>query len=171
MTNIELIMNPYIAPIYVSATNMLYPLTIITFNNIYTNVLSFSKLFINFVSIMLHTFNFIIIQGKREIINYLYNIPFSTELMSSLVEKSIYLICILNLVLNISKIKEQLKQKEQIEALERHINFLKKNERMRENMEEMWRQETKLFYGETDKKFNIFEKKIKKFEKELKAYD
>ena len=55
-------------------------------------------------------------------------------------------------------------QKEQIESLEKNILYLKKTERMREDLEESWIQET-------TKKMRFMENKIKKMDKEIKQYE
>jgi hypothetical protein len=91
-----------------------------------------------------------------------------TEFFANLtIEKIVYILVMYN-VLIITAIDNQRRkiaeQKEQIESLEKNILYLKKTERMREDLEESWIQET-------TKKMRFMENKIKKMDKEIKQYE
>jgi flagellar motility protein MotE (MotC chaperone) len=67
--------------------------------------------------------------------------------------------------------KKIAEQKELIKTLEKNVNYLKKTERMRENFNELWIQEIKLYHQETSNKIVLIDKKMKKLEKNLKQYE
>ena len=139
MSNIEYI-NQYMVPVYISSTNMVTPLVTIKFDTLYTNTLIFfqsivsvSIMVVNIIQIGIQTAVFIMKEGF-------------TEFFANLtIEKIVYILVMYN-VLIITAIDNQRRkiaeQKEQIESLEKNILYLKKTERMREDLEESWIQET-----------------------------
>jgi hypothetical protein len=161
MSNIEYI-NQYMVPVYISSTNMVTPLVTIKFDTLYTNTLIFfqsivsvSIMVVNIIQIGIQTAVFIMKEGF-------------TEFFANLtIEKIVYILVMYN-VLIITAIDNQRRkiaeQKEQIESLEKNILYLKKTERMREDLEESWIQET-------TKKMRFMENKIKKMDKEIKQYE
>ena len=149
-------------PVYISSTNMVTPLVTIKFDTLYTNTLIFfqsivsvSIMVVNIIQIGIQTAVFIMKEGF-------------TEFFANLtIEKIVYILVMYN-VLIITAIDNQRRkiaeQKEQIESLEKNILYLKKTERMREDLEESWIQET-------TKKMRFMENKIKKMDKEIKQYE
>jgi hypothetical protein len=141
---------------------MVTPLVTIKFDTLYTNTLIFfqsivsvSIMVVNIIQIGIQTAVFIMKEGF-------------TEFFANLtIEKIVYILVMYN-VLIITAIDNQRRkiaeQKEQIESLEKNILYLKKTERMREDLEESWIQET-------TKKMRFMENKIKKMDKEIKQYE
>ena len=161
MSNIEYI-NQYMVPVYISATNMVTPLVTIKFDTLYTNTLIFfqsivsvSIMVVNIIQIGIQTAVFIMKEGF-------------TEFFANLtIEKIVYILVMYNLLILTAIDKQRRKiaeQKEQIEELEKNVIYLKKTERMREDLEESWIQET-------TKKMRFMENKIKKMDKEIKQYE
>lgn len=152
MSNIEFLMTP----VYISANNnMVTPLATISFDKLYTSALVFANFVVNIIQIGIQTAVFIMKEGF-------------TEFFANLtIEKIVYILVMYNILI-ITAIDNQRRkiaeQKEQIESLEKNILYLKKTERMREELEESWIQET-------TNKIRIMENKIKKMDKEIKQYE
>lgn len=156
-------------PIYISTTNMVTPLATIKFDTLYTNTLIFfqwivstSIMVVNIIQFGIQTAVFIMKEGF-------------TEFFANLtIEKIVYILVIYNVLILTAYIcsigyavdqrRKIVEQKEQIESLEKNILYLKKTERMREDLEESWIQET-------TKKIRFMENKIKKMDKEIKQYE
>lgn len=158
MANVELIMNSYISPVYVSATNMVTPISTITFDKLYTNAL----VFMNVLQIGIQTTFFMMKEGVAELITNLTP------------EKIVYILVVYNLFMLMTidnHNKKITEQKEIIKSLEKNVIYLKKTERMREDLEEMWVQDVKAYHADTNKKLALFDKKMKKLEKVLKQYE
>jgi len=154
MENIE----SFIAPVYISAANMVTPLATITFDTLYENVLTLA----NIVKIGIETFAFIMKEGIVEVFANLT------------LEKIVYIIVVYNLFMLMALDNQRKKiaeQKEQIESLEKNVIYLKKTERMREDLEQMWVQDVREYHADTTKKMVAMEKKIKKLGKDLKQYE
>ena len=174
MTNIELIMNPYIAPVYVTATNMVMPIVTISNEAIAHFIVNLAtrvaEIFRNFVFFANTVKSFM----WREIIknynnsNINYDNLFITGIMMCFIGVMIYNKFILNEVYY-----NPLEQK--IRDLEQQINVMKKQERMRENDMELVMQSQsqgfKQLQAEVDKKFKNYEKQMKKMDKEIKMYE
>ena len=60
--NIELLANPSIAPVYVTATNMIYSIAVITFKSVYEFAIKFMEKALEIAFIALHTLHFIVQQ-------------------------------------------------------------------------------------------------------------
>ena len=161
MSNIEYI-NQYMVPVYISSTNMVTALATIKFDTLYTNTLIF---FQSIVSVSIMVVN--IIQIGIETASFIMKEAFTEFFANLTIEKIVYILVMYN-VLIITAIDNQRRkiaeQKEQIESLEKNILYLKKTERMREDLEESWIQET-------TKKMRFMENKIKKMDKEIKQYE
>lgn len=161
MSNIEYI-NQYMVPVYISSTNMVTALATIKFDTLYTNTLIFFQWIVS-VSIMVVN----IIQIGIETASFIMKEAFTEFFANLTIEKIVYILVMYN-VLIITAIDNQRRkiaeQKEQIESLEKNILYLKKTERMREDLEESWIQET-------TKKMRFMENKIKKMDKEIKQYE
>ncbi len=117
---------------------------------------------VNFIMILSHTTVFM----SKQLLGMLF-VEANTEIV-------LYIMCAFSvfmfLLLNDQQNKIDL-QTEQIESLEARINYLKKMERMHEEVDESWIQDIKLYQKETTKKMAIMDRKIKKFEKDLKIYE
>ena len=118
-------MNPYIAPVYISTTNMITPLATIS----YDAMISFFNTVVDILQIGIQTISFIVKEG---IISCLKNLT---------LEIIVYIIGVYNLFMVLVIDNQQRKfieQKNKIESLEKHMDYLKKTERMREDMDEIW---------------------------------
>lgn len=165
MSNIEFLR----APVYISATNMVTPLANISFDKVYTSAIVFANFVLNIVQIVIQTAGFMMKEGFSE----LYNNA-SSILTNLTIEKIVYILVIYNLLILTAIDKQRRKNREQnqqIESLEKQINYLKKTERMREELDELWLQDVRRYHQETNNKMTAMEKKIKKFEKDLKQYE
>ncbi len=160
MNAIELLKTPF----YISQLNMVIPLTKINifYGDIYKYVAPTITSVINFISILSHTTVFM----AKELFGLVF-VKANTEIV-------LYIMCIFTvfmfLVLNDQKNKLD-DQTQQIKSLENRINYLKKMERMREEMDETLIKDIKLYQQETNKKMVVMDRKIKKFEKDLKIYE
>lgn len=172
--NTELILNPHIAPVYVIVTNMVIPLTQISFEDIYpwfeyiyNNLVEYITTAKNFITIISYTSYFIIKQFVLEI----YNIM-------TYADKIILALSVYNLIIFIYKIYKLNNElnyklfvmKEEIENLEKNIIYLKKADRMREDWEQLWGEEVKYCYNEHNNKYKELVKDIKKIKKQLIEY-
>jgi hypothetical protein len=141
---------------------MVTALATIKFDTLYTNTLIFFQWIVS-VSIMVVN----IIQIGIETASFIMKEAFTEFFANLTIEKIVYILVMYN-VLIITAIDNQRRkiaeQKEQIESLEKNILYLKKTERMREDLEESWIQET-------TKKMRFMENKIKKMDKEIKQYE
>jgi hypothetical protein len=127
MNAIELLKTPF----YISKLNMVIPLTKINFY--YVNV-------VKFVSIMIHT----VVLIKNEL--------FKLLISEAKTETIVYIMCIFGVfmffVLN-DKLSEQTRD---IESLKNQLNYLKKMERMREQIDEIRIKDMKLNQEKTNQK-------------------
>lgn len=150
------------APVFISANNMVTPIATITFDSLYTSALVFGNFIVNILQIVIQTAGFMMKEGF-------------TEFFANLtIEKIVYILVIYNLLILTAIDKQRRKNREQnelVESLEKQINYLKKSERMREELDELWLQDIRRYHQETNNKINAMEKKIKKFEKDLKQYE
>ena len=108
MTNLELIMNPYIAPVYISTTNMITPLATIS----YDAMISFFNTVVDILQIGIQTISFIVKEG---IISCLKNLT---------LEIIVYIIGVYNLFMVLVIDNQQRKfieQKNKIESLEKYL--------------------------------------------------
>jgi len=161
MSNLELIMNPYISPVYISATNIVTPVATITFDRFYTSALVFGNLVLTTLQIFTQTAGFIMKEGLTEFFAILT------------VEKIVYILVIYNIFMMLVIDNERrnfAEQKEVVEALNKEVNYFKKSERIREDLDELWLQDVKKYHKETSNKVATMEKKIKKLEKVLKEH-
>lgn len=165
MANIEFLRTP----VFISATNMVTPLENISFDKVYTTAIVFANFVLNIVQIVIQTAGFMMKEGFSE----LYNNA-SSILTNLTIEKIVYILVIYNLLILTAIDKQRRKNREQnqqIESLEKQINYLKKTERMREELDELWLQDVRRYHQQTNNKMTAMEKKIKKFEKDLKLYE
>lgn len=168
MANIEL-MNQYMAPVYISATNMVTPLTSIKYDVLYANALIYLNIVVNILQIGIQTVTFIM---KEAFVEAFANA--GSILRSLTIEKIIYILVIYNLLIITAIDKQRRKiteQNTQIESLEKQIDYLKKTERMREDLNELWLQDVRRYHLETNNKIRTMEKRIKKMDKEIKIYE
>jgi len=161
MSNLELIMNPYISPVYISATNIVTPVATITFDRFYTSALVLCNLVLTTLKIFTQTTGFMIKEGLTEFFAILT------------IEKIVYILVIYNIFMMLVIDNERrnfAEQKEVVEALNKEVNYFKKSERIREDLDELWLQDVKKYHKETNNKVATMEKKIKKLEKVLKEH-
>jgi hypothetical protein len=157
MNAIELLKTPF----YISNMNNIIPLTKI--NIFYSNYASeFLTSSMQFISILTHTTTFV----AQKLVSLAF-LELNTEIV-------LYIMCIFTIfmLLVLNDHKNSLNQQtRQIESLESRINYLKKMERMREELVESWIQDIKLYQKQTNNKFAFMDRKIKKIEKDLKIYE
>lgn len=161
MLNIESYMNP----LYITAANIVTPISTITFEDLYENAV----IFVNILQIGIETIAFI---AKEGILEAFTNA--STIWTNLTLEKIVYIIILYNLFMLISLENQQKKIAEQkvlIESLEKNIINLNKTERMREDLLQMCIQNIRVHHTDTTKKFELIDKKIKKLDKDLKQYE
>jgi len=154
METSELIMKSNIVPVYITSSNGITPL--ITLNVFYTKALIYLNMIVNILQIGCQTAYFII---KQVFIETFTNMT---------IVKIVYIIGIYNLfILGVldSHQRKIVKQKEQIESLEKQVKHLKKAEKVRDDFEQIWIHDIKSYNQETIKKITTMEKKIKKIEK------
>lgn len=145
--NIELIMNPSIAPVYMTATNMIMPIVTITNEAIAIFVSRLSRLFATFIMPHVSFDNYkLFITG---IMLIAVGLMFADKIAKLHVNK-------------------------RVEEMERQLNYMKKAERMRENDWELlmqsYSQSFKQLQEEFNKKFANYDRQLKKMDKELKMY-
>ena len=152
----ELFVNTNIVPVYITSANVVTPL--LTIDNLYKNVLVLLYTGGNILRIGIQTAIFII----KEI--------FAEAFTKMTLVKMIYIIGIYNLFMLAVLDNHQrkiIKQKEQIEALEKNLKHLKKANKVRDDFEQLWIHDIKSHNQETIKKMINMENKIKKIEKDL----
>lgn len=169
--NTELILNSYIEPVYVTATNMVVPLATVSLNSLhkftglcYNNVVEFTQVAANFVAIMMSTLYFIMKQSVIEISNSMSN-----------VDKVLFAFLFYNMIMfayeNYKLNNEVQILKTEVDQLEKNISYLKKSERMREDWEQMWAEEVRHYYTENNNKYKELNKEVKKLKKEMNQYN
>ena len=158
--NSELFMTQYMTPIYISATNMVTPIAIVSFDTLYTNVVEFATFAWQTIAVFAYTFAFI---AKEAIIAINNNLSYT--------EKMLLAFCLYNFisqsVSEIGSIDKQLKLQEKFETTEKQMNYLRTSERMRENWEQMWAEEIRNMHNENDKKFKDIEKEMSMYKEAL----
>ena len=166
--NIELTMNPSIAPVYVTSTNMLMPILTITneaISNIILTIVSKAASIIVDLMIIMKVLKYFIL---RE----LSNISFDGY---KLFITGIMLISVgLMFTDKITIIHTRTELNNRIEELELQINYMKKKERMRQNdwdlLMHSYSESFKMLQDDFNTKFSNYKKQFKKIDKELKMY-
>jgi hypothetical protein len=167
MSNIQLLATPYSAPIYISPTNMVMPLTIISANNIYNILNKVFNIAMYVLEIFIKTSLFILSEASKEIFKIDWNSYFTLENM-------ICVIGIFNLFMLIVIDNQKRKmdhQKIQIESLEKYVNYLKKVDVIRNDDQHNLIEKINKNYDEVNKKIILIDKKFKKIEKDIKIYE
>ena len=169
--NTELIMNSYISPVYITATNMVVPFVSISITSLQTNVAEFTNIALDFLqmirnlaTICASTFYFIIKQSAIEVSNVMTN-----------VDKVLFAFLIYNMIMfayENYKLNNEVKNlKSEVEQLEKNISYFKKAERMREDWEQTWAEEVRHYYTEHNNKYKELNKEVKKIKKEMNQYN
>ena len=163
--------NSYISPIYVTATNMVFPLASISINYLhelmrvcYINVVEFSTIAANLLKIWGLTIYFIVYQCLVEISNMMTNVD---KVLLAFIIYNIVMFAYKNYKLN----SEVINLKLEVEQLEKNISYLKKVERMREDWDQTWAEEIRHYYTEHNNKYKDLNKEIKKIKKEMNKYN
>jgi hypothetical protein len=165
MANVELIMNSYIAPVYVSAANMITPIATIKLETLYENAL----IFVNILQIGIETAAFIVKQGIVAAFDNASTINVGSIWTNLTLDKIVYILIVYNLfmLMTIDNLnKRASEQKEKITSLEKNVIYLKKTEGMREDLEQMWIQDVRAYHADTTKKLISINNKMKKLEKQ-----
>jgi hypothetical protein len=162
--NTELILNSYIAPVYLTTTNMVVPLVTVSLTSCYNNLVEFANIAFNFVTIIASTIYFIIQQSVIEISNAMSN-----------VDKVLLVFLLYNMVMfayENYKLNNKVRTlKSEVEQLEKNLCYLKKSERMREDWEQTWAEEVRHYYTEHNNKYKELNKEVKKIKKEMNEYN
>jgi len=167
MANIELIIHPYIAPVYVTTTNMIIPLVNITLNSVYTSAEYFFNIAVTFMTIAAHTVYFIA-----------ENLYTEFDVMDRR-EKFLTIVCLYNVIIFIiaeQKFKNKTENfKKEIKSLQKQINMMEilRDDNMEVIKEEMsvFQNETNLKYSTLDKKIKNIEPKVLRLQREIKVYE
>ena len=165
MANVELIMNSYITPVYVSAANMITPIATIKLETLYENAV----IFVNILQIGIETAAFIVKQGIVAAFDNASTINVSSIWTNLTLDKIVYILIVYNLfmLMTIDNLnKRASEQKEKITSLEKNVIYLKKTEGMREDLEQMWIQDVRAYHADTTKKLISINNKMKKLEKQ-----
>jgi hypothetical protein len=162
--NTELILNSYIAPVYVTTTNMVVPLVTVSLTSLYSNVVEFAQVALNFAAIMTSTLYFIVEQSVVEISSVMSNVD---KALLAFLLYNIAIFAYENYKLN----NEVRILKSEVEQLEKNISYFKKAERMREDWEQTWAEEVRHYYTEHNNKYKELNKEVKKIKKEMNQYN
>jgi len=164
MANIELLLNPRIAPVYVAANNIIYAATVNTLTEVYPKLQEIANTIYEVLKIIYHTFVFIAHELFKEMYEYFYNYPLTTEKIALVITfYGLFLLFALNKTNN--KVSEQ---REKINSLQKQIQLL---ELLQNDHREVWSDEIKIFMNQTNIKYATLDKKLKKIEKDLKSYE
>jgi hypothetical protein len=160
MNAIELLKTPF----YISQLNTVMPLTKI--NIFYVDIYNYAAAQFAVVKKIMTIFAYTSVFITKELLKLAF-VKANTEIV-------LYIMCIFSVFMflvlnNQSNILNE--QTQQIESLEGRINYLKKMERMREEMDQAWIKDIKLYKKETTNKMALMDRKIKKFEKDIKMYE
>jgi|LauGreDrversion4_2_1035121.scaffolds.fasta_scaffold10798_1 hypothetical protein len=176
--NPELIMNPYIAPVYVTTTNMILPLATISYEAFYESFLNSLNFLWSILTITAFTAQFIVVEGVKTFVEE-----------TNLFEKFLFGLGVINLILLTTYDNTNKSERETtLQILESHeinLSQLKKQERMREDWEQLWSEEIKISHQENEKKLAEMKKQLdglvkdqiqlmkrmKAAEKEIKQFD
>ena len=167
MENIQLLSTPYSSPIYISSTNMITPITMISINTIYNNLIKAFDIAMNILQIIIKTSLFILSEASKEILKIDWDSHFT-------IQNIVFIIGVYNLIMLIvidNQRKKMNDQKIQIESLEKYVNYLKKVDKMRDDDQNRLVQTFTQNYDEVNKKMTLIDKKIKKIEKDIKIYE
>jgi len=166
MQNIELLLNPSVAPVYITATNMLYPITVLTLSSIQTMAATLLENILYTLMIIAHTLYFV---AK--------NIVSEFDKMDG-TQKFLSLFCFYNLLLTIiatHKVEETQEYKKQIRTLKKQVEMqeLLRNDNMNLMMDELnvFRNETNIKISTLDKKIKKIEPKVYYLEREMKKFN
>ena len=157
MSNIELIMNPYIAPVYITSENTIIPLmnvSTIAIKNFLMRAEDTIKLSVYFMTEQLSSLD---LNGLRLFIAGIVLLTFVVMFAD-----------------NIAIIKNRTESNKRIQELEQEVRQMKKAERMRENdwdlLMHSYSESFKQLQEDYNKKFTAYDKQLKKMDKELKMY-
>ena len=166
--NIELTMNPSIAPVYITATNTIMPILTIT-NEAISNII----LFIGWRTATIIVELMIIMKSlKYFILRELSNITFDGY---KLFITGIMLITVgLMFGDKIAIIHVRTELNKRIQELEYQVHYMKKAEKMRQNdwdlLMHSYSESFKMLQDDFNTKFSNYKKQFKKIDKELKMY-
>ena len=151
--NLELLLNQYISPAYISTTNMVVPIANISFDSIYNYVVEFATIARENISVFVYTFIFI---TKQAFITIQNNLSFTEIILLSL--------CLYNLIglfaSEFDKTNQNNITQDKLEKIEKNVKFLKKSFVIRDNCETMWTEEIKSLRDETSNKMQELEKML-----------
>jgi hypothetical protein len=151
----DLFMTANMVPVYISSTNTVTPL--VNIDIFYTKIQIFFNILVNILQICVETTTFIM----KEM--------FTEAFTKMTLVKMIYIIGIYNLFILVVLDNHQrkiIKQKEQIEILEKQVKHFKKSIKLRDDFEQLWIHDIKSHNQETSNKIASMEKKIKNMEKD-----
>jgi hypothetical protein len=168
MQNIEFIMNPSIAPVYITSTNMVMPILTITnkaISDIILTIVSTAASIIVELMIFMKVLKYFIL---REISNISFD---GYKLFITGIMLITFGLMFTNKIAIID-IRTELNKR--IQELEYQVNYMKKAERMRENdwdlLMHSYTESFKILQDDFNKKFSNYKKQFKKIDKELKMY-
>lgn len=158
--NPELLLKHYIAPMYISTTNMVVPIAKLTFNSLYDNVVEFGTFAWQTLAIFVHTFVFIAKEAFEALNNNL-----------SFTEKILLILCLYNFIaFSVSEIgwlNEQQKLQEKIEKMEKDVNSLRKSNSIRDSCDQVLGEEILEFNSEVRQNLQNLEKELINYKEKL----
>ena len=170
MANIQLLANP----IYISPTNMIMPLTIISANNIYNILIKAFDIAVSILAhiqfvleIIIRTSLFILSEASKEILKINWNSHFTIQNIVFII--GVYTLFMLIIVDD--QRKKMNHQQIQIEDLEKYVNYLKKVDVKTNDYQNNLIEKINKNYDEINKKMTLIDKKFKKIEKDIKIYE
>jgi len=164
MANIELLLNPHINPIYIATNNIVYVVSTLTINEIYTKLSSFANVVYDLIKICLYTVLFITYQLWKEFYEYFYNYPLTNE-------KFIFIISFISIftLLSLKKTNKKIKdQTEKINSLEKQIELINL---VQIDDYEVLTDDINIFKNQIDIKYSTLNKRTRKIERDLRKLE
>ena len=185
MQNVNLMLNQYKYPFYIGNTNLITPLFTINSNIIYNYVVNIANILATIINSLLNIFTFvfsdIITKGTKQLI-YIYNSVFGNNHDQAFILLVVFAFIFINFYDKfVSYFLYHKPLFDKINKLEQEIQWLKKNDRMRENDTENILKRCGTTAENAEQNFqqiiticeqlkNI-QKQMKKIDKEVKMYN
>lgn len=157
--NPELLLNHYIAPVYINTANMVVPIANIAFDSLYNSVVDFAAFAWQTITIIVCTFDFII---KEAIIALNTNLSFTEKILLSL--------CLYNLIASfvneIDKMNQNNTTQDKLEKVEKYVNCIYSSEELL-TWQNTLVKEIKRFRDQHYNKINELEKVLSLYKEKL----
>jgi hypothetical protein len=165
MTNKELLLNTHITPVYIATNNIMYIVTRVTFNEVYPRLQQIYNTIFEVTKIIFYTLKFILQQLFKEIYDYFYNNPLTSEKIVLI----FIIYSLLLLLIGLNKSNKQFKeQNEKINSLQKQIKLIQS---IKNDAIDILLDEIPISMKQTNMKFLTLYKRSKKIEKEIKSFE